>query len=151
MTWLLVRTIPSREMTIPVPAASLPPSASAMFVLMSTIPGLPLLATAAVLADVGDGLAWLGTFDDGALNGPPKPCDGLDEPPGHAKCAIAAPASAAATATPSPATTGADAPLRAAGGGPAGGSTGSCGAGPKTEGPVGSLGNVMFKSEPHRP
>src|SRR5579871_1179333 len=115
MTWLLVRTRPSEEITMPVPAASLPPSATAMFVLMSTIPGLTLFATAVVLAEVGDGLVCPGALDCGTLNDPWKPCEGDEEPPGQAKWAIAAPASAAATATPSPAITGADAPLRALG------------------------------------
>ena len=55
---------------MPVPAAALPPSARAMLVLMSTMPGSIFDATAAEVADVGDGVVdWLWGFACGELNG----------------------------------------------------------------------------------
>src|SRR5579863_1359348 len=151
ITWLLVSTIPFEEITMPVPAAALPPSARARMVLMSTTPGSTFDATAAEVADVGDGVVdWRWGFAWGELDGNWN-VPGACEDPGQAKCAIAAPERAAATATPSPAITGSEGPLRPPAGCAPGRSSPASGSGSRGGSPVGWSGNVMLDSEPHRP
>src|SRR5579871_1768363 len=91
ITWLLVITSPDALTTMPVPAAAPPPPS---VVLMSTSPESTRAAVAATDTDV---VAPEDRDGDDAGCGV---CAG--EPADHAKCAIAAPASAAATPTPAP-------------------------------------------------